>query len=82
MQKFKKVYTLSQVANDPRVDSISDERGMGDGLWIYLKNPYVNDFLETTFIHEHKVSDIIDQLNNSVVTADQLPSFVPNPWEN
>jgi len=82
MQKFKKVYTLKQVASDPRVHSISDERGMGDGLWVYLKNPYVNDFLETTFIHENKVSDIIDQLNNSVVTADQLPSFVPNPWEN
>lgn len=82
MQKFKKVYTLKQIAEDPRVEGISDERGMGDGLWVYLKNPYVNTFLETTFIHENKVSDLIDQLNNSVVTADQLPSFVINPWEN
>jgi len=78
MKKFKKVYTLKQIANDPRVECISDERGFGDGLWIYLKKPYVNSHLETTFIHEDKVADLMWQMNGAVVEADQLDY---NPWK-
>jgi hypothetical protein len=41
MTKFKKIKTLKETVNDPRVDSISDERNgwSNDGIWIYLKPP-------------------------------------------
>lgn len=47
------------IRNDPRVDSISDERGgrgdPGDGIWVYLKNGYesgADPFASLHQIHE------------------------------
>lgn len=79
MAKFKKVYTLKQIAEDPRVDSISDERAIGDGIWIYLKAPYVNRFLECGTIHEDKVADLMWQMNGEVIEWQDSLSF-PNPY--
>lgn len=78
MAKFKKVYTLKQIAEDPRVESISDERAIGDGLWVYLKAPYVNRFLECATIHEDKVADLMWQMNGEVIEWQESLSF-PNP---
>lgn len=69
MTKFKKNRTLKDVVNDPRVDSISDERGgwINDGIWIYLKKPYYNPNTETSCIHEWSVKDCLDILNNDII---------------
>ena len=56
--------------NDPRVESWSDERGMGDGIWIYLKRPYYNEFLECGTIHEQTVKRCLEVFN-FYVTANE-----------
>jgi len=81
MKKFKKVYTLGQIEKDPRVEYISDERMYEDGLWIYLKAPYVNRHMETTCIHEDNVADLMWQMNGEVVEWQESLGF-PNPYVN
>lgn len=65
--KFKKARTYNDLTLDPRVDSISDERGYGDGVWVYLKQGYVNIRLDSTFIHEWTIADCCEQLNEEVI---------------
>ena len=48
--------TLAQLANHPWVESVSDERGVNCGLWIYLKPGFVtHDSCHT--IHESTVKE-------------------------
>lgn len=44
--------TLDRIKADPRVREVSDERGMGDGIWIYLKDGFVNSSTECSMVHE------------------------------
>ena len=37
-----------KVRKHPAVESISDERDTGDGIWVYLKAPYYNPELSGT----------------------------------
>ena len=71
MKRFKKVTSWSHVIEDPRVETVSDERGPGkdpgDGLWIYLKEPYWNPVTDIATIHEWSVRECLEQLNTSVV---------------
>ena len=70
MTKHKKVRTLAQAYADPRVESYSDERFDGndnDGIWLYLRRPYVNRDLDTTCCHEWNVPDLLRSLNEDVV---------------
>lgn len=43
---------IERILAHPKVASISDERGMGDGFWVYLKKGWQND-PETHCIHEN-----------------------------
>lgn len=62
-QKFKKVRTSNDIANDPRVDGISYEGD--DGWWVILKDDWV--FApDTHIIHEYSIKDCCDVLNNVV----------------
>lgn len=69
---YKKVqpYPKSILA-DPRVDHISDERGNGDGIWVYLNLQYYNTYLECHAIHEHTYKECVEQLNNHVISKAQ-----------
>ena len=67
MMKFKKVRTLRDLRNDPRVQSVSDERGIGDGIWVYLKEGFTNERLECSTIHEYTVAECCGQLNEEVI---------------
>jgi hypothetical protein len=63
----KKARTYNDILKDPRVDSVSDERGYGDGVWVYLKQGYINICLDSTFIHEHTIAECCQQLNEEVI---------------
>ena len=63
---YKKARTYTHLALDSRVESVSDERGSGDGIWVYLRGGYVNLTLDSGYIHEHTVAECCDQLNNDV----------------
>ena len=62
-----KARTYTHIVRDIRVDTVSDERGCGDGIWIYLKKEYVNVRLDSGDIHEHTVAECCYQLNNEVI---------------
>jgi len=68
---YKKATTYTHLNLDSRVDWISDERGNGDGIWVYLKEGFINTHLECGTIHEHTVAECCDQLNN---TTHRVPS--------
>jgi hypothetical protein len=61
---YKKATTYTHLSLDSRVDWISDERGSGDGVWVYLKDGYRNAVLDSGLIHEHTIEECCDQLNN------------------
>ena len=63
---YKKATTYSHLNLDSRVDWVSDERGSGDGIWVYLKEGFINTRLECGTIHEHTVAECCNQLNNEV----------------
>ena len=44
--------TLKLIAENPSVDSISDQRSSGDGIWVYL-NPGWLTSDNMTAIHQH-----------------------------
>ena len=67
MKKHKKARTLLQAYQDPRVESFSDERSSGDGIWLYLRWPYYNSDLDTVCCHEWTVKDLLRSLNEDVV---------------
>lgn len=41
-----------QITTDARVAWVSDERSLGDGVWVYLKPGYKNASTDTGTIHE------------------------------
>ena len=53
--------TLQRLAKQhpDKIESISIETDTGDGYWLYLKHPYWNPDLETSFIHEWTVKDCL-----------------------
>lgn len=44
------------------IKSISDERGSGDGIWVYLKDGYVWDG-ETQTVHEDTWKEVYEQMD-------------------
>lgn len=73
--QFKKVRTLAEAYDDPRVESHSDERfgdsDGGDGIWLYLRRPYYDPYRERTVIHEWNVKDLLRCLNEDVVENEE-----------
>lgn len=47
---------------DPRVHDHSDERGSGDGLWLYLRRPWRCPDTDLSFVHEWTVRETLDSL--------------------
>jgi hypothetical protein len=48
------------------IAEISDERGNGDGIWVYLKKPYADFYFDsyspTRQIHEQSIKEVISRL--------------------
>lgn len=50
---MKESEIIKKILKDPRVQEISDERGMDDGFWIYLKSGWIDPIgSEAHHIHE------------------------------
>lgn len=52
--------TLAQMINDPRVESFSDERGSGSGLWFDLKDGFMCSLTETHTVTEDSIAECVD----------------------
>lgn len=55
---------LQKLLDDPRVQSIEDERNEDNGYWVYLVNGWFNPYLETHCIHEDTVKAVLDQMKD------------------
>lgn len=61
----KATRTLAQIEKHPLVSSISDERGYGDGIWVYLKDGFINANTDTASIHEDTVAECLALLKTA-----------------
>lgn len=52
--------SIAEVKADPRVADFSDERGNGDGIWIYLVAGYDNGSPETHAVSEDTVAEALE----------------------
>ena len=74
--------TLAQLAAHPWVESVSDERSSGDGIWVYTRPGFVNDAGGHT-IHETTVKGClaafadIRECPEDAVAADPAPAVRP-----
>jgi hypothetical protein len=57
--------TLAQIARHPLVADVSDERGYGDGIWVYLKDGFINSNTDTCAIHEDTVAECLALLKTA-----------------
>jgi hypothetical protein len=57
---MRKPKTLTELSDHPFVTGISDERGLGDGIWVYLINGYHSN-LECGIIHEQTVKGCLNE---------------------
>lgn len=64
MLKNKKKTALEKIKEHPLVESYSDERGDGEGFWIYLKEGYVSPSTDTGTIHEDTISAAVTELKH------------------
>jgi hypothetical protein len=64
---YKTARRFADIAKDIRVKYVSDERGIGDGIWIYLEEGYIATTLEGTVIHEQTVRECLQELNYQVI---------------
>lgn len=62
-RKFRKVYTLQQVKNDPRVAEVWTENNDGRDYWAALKEGYINGEAGTHTLHEWSVRRLCEVLN-------------------
>lgn len=63
MPKYKKARTMRDLRNDPRVSMVFVDC---DGIWVHLKDGFINNRLECGTIHEHTIADCCQQLNQEV----------------
>jgi len=64
--------SLRAAANHPLVRDISDERGMGDGVWIYLHDGWNDPSTDANAIHEDSVSECLALLKGAYFDAATL----------
>ena len=57
--------TLAQISRHPLVQDISDEREYGDGIWVYLKDGFINGNTDTASIHEDTVAECLALLKTA-----------------
>lgn len=53
---------IERIKAHPAVEGISDERGMGDGFWVYLKDGWVYDNPGEHALHEDSPSECLKML--------------------
>ena len=74
---MKKVRTLLQCLQDPRVTGHNDERGPGrdpgDGIWLHLNRPWWCPDTDQAMVHEWNVRDLCNSLNSCYEA--------PNRWD-
>jgi len=51
--------SIAHLVNDPRIQSVDDERDTGDGYWIYLEPGYQDSESDLHLIHEWRVKDLL-----------------------
>jgi len=61
----KKARTMRDIRNDKRVSQVFNE-GV-DGIWVHLKDGFINSRLECGTIHEYTIADCCQQLNEEVI---------------
>jgi len=63
----KATRTLAQIARHPLVQDVSDERGYGEGegIWVYLKDGFINAATDTSGIHEDTVAECLALLKTA-----------------
>lgn len=54
----RKPRTWAEFKTHPWVDAFSDERGSGEGLWVYLKPEYFCALMECRVLHEDTVAEL------------------------
>lgn len=58
---------MEKVLADPRIEEVSDERGSGDGIWVYTK-PGFHDGYDprgpTHAVHEDTWRDVLRQMRS------------------
>ena len=65
LEADKTTRTLAQIAKHPLVQDVSDERGYGDGIWVYLKDGFINANTDTASIHEDTVAECLALLKTA-----------------
>jgi hypothetical protein len=76
---IKTIDNLAQKHLD-KIDEVSDERGNGDGIWIYLKPEYANfefdPLAPMRLIHEQTVLEVVEELKYArKITLDELVKY-------
>jgi hypothetical protein len=69
---------IQKIKADYRVRDVSDERLLGDGFWVYLKDGYCYDQQEQHIIHENSPSACMRQLPYVQPCHCQDCNFQPN----
>ncbi len=85
-KKFKNPRTLAAVVADPRVQTVSDERGSDDGIWADLKNGWCAGYLSgrncapngcVHSVHEDTIKELLE--NFKTVRPCVCGDGCPNP---
>lgn len=58
--------TLASIKSHPLVVDVSDERGFGDGWFVYLRDDIETPGTGTPTIHERNLRDVVNEIRGSV----------------
>lgn len=72
MKKLPKA--IFDLKDDPRVDTIEDERDDNNGYWVYLKRGLINDADGIHMVHEMTVKDVMEKMKASNIVPCQCGS--------
>jgi hypothetical protein len=72
--------TLNDLRNDHRVEEVSDERGSGDGIWVYLTKDW---YSEMTGNHS-SAADLSHTIHEQTVEKcwEQMRHIAANPYKD
>ena len=65
--KFKKVRTLKDIKNDPRVEEVIVDFGEEAIYWVCLKSPYYSAYTHCMSLPCRSVAEACGEINNDVV---------------
>ncbi len=67
---MRKPKTLAEISAHPSVKSVSDERSIGSGIWIFLKPGFICTESGAHAVHEDTVTETIACFNSSIEPCD------------